>query len=100
VVILATITIRVEDEVKKQAEEVLGDIGINVTTLFNACLKALVREKKVPFDLVSSEYMHRKMINEKLEESLLVASDTSSKRYTHDEVFKPLRAKYDYEVQD
>jgi len=100
VIVLATITVRVEDEVKKQAEVVLSDIGINVTTLFNACLKALVREQKVPFELVSSEYAQRKMTREKLEESLAVASDPNARRYSHEEIFKPLREKYDYEIQD
>ena len=56
---MATITVRVDDEVKKQAEIILDDIGINVTTLFNACLKALVREQRVPFELVSTEYAQR-----------------------------------------
>ena len=83
-IILATITVRVDDDVKKDAEIILDDIGINVTTLFNACLKALVREKRVPFELASSEYALKKMIKTKLEESLAVATDSNAKRYTHD----------------
>ena len=97
-VVLATITVRVDDKVKKDAEIILDDIGLNVTTLFNACLKALVREKKVPFELASSEYALKKLINNKLEESLAVASDSNAKRYTHEEVFSPLREKYNYET--
>ena len=54
---MATITVRVDDETKKDAEIILDDIGINVTTLFNACLKALVREKKCHLSLqVQSMY--------------------------------------------
>jgi DNA-damage-inducible protein J len=98
VIFLATVTIRVEDDVKRQAEAILSDIGINVTTLFNACLKAVVREKKVPFEMVSTEYMLRHIIREKLEESQAVASDPTAKRYTHEEVFAPLREKYGYDV--
>ena len=56
---MATITVRVDDDVKQKAEIVLDDIGLNVTTLFNACLKALVREQRVPFELVSNEYANR-----------------------------------------
>ena len=51
-----TITVRVDESTKQQAEVVLQDIGINLTGLFNACLKAVVREKRVPFAMVSSEY--------------------------------------------
>jgi len=98
VITLATITVRVDDDVKKDAEIILDDIGINVTTLFNACLKALVREKKVPFELASSEYALKKLIRSKLEESLVVASNPDAKRYTHEEIFSPLREKYGYET--
>ena len=97
---MATITVRVDDEVKKQAEVILDDIGINLTTLFNACLKALVREQRVPFELASTEYAMRKMIREKLDESKAVASDPNAKRYTHEEIFEPLRKKYGYAIQD
>ena len=97
--VLATITVRVDDEVKKEAEDILGDIGINVTTLFNACLKALIRERRVPFELASSEYTLRKVIKKKLEESQNIASDPNAIRYTHDEIFNPLREKYSYEIQ-
>jgi addiction module RelB/DinJ family antitoxin len=95
-----TITVRVDEEVKNKAEAILNDIGLNVTTLFNACLKAVVREKKVPFALVSCEYEARKIIREKLEESQNVAANPYAKRYTHDEVFRPLREKYGYEIQN
>jgi len=95
---MATITVRVDDNVKKDAEIILDDIGINVTTLFNACLKALVREKRVPFELASSEYALKKLIKSKLEQSQAVASDSDNKRYTHEEIFSPLREKYGYEA--
>ena len=97
---MATITVRVDENVKKQAEIILDDIGINMTTLLNACLKAVVREKKVPFELVSSEYAFNQMVRKKLEESQAIAADPNAKRFTHDEIFNPLREKYDYAIQD
>jgi len=93
VIFLATITVRVDDNIKKDAEIILDDIGINVTTLFNACLRALVREQKVPFELVSSEHALKKVIKRKLEESKAVAADPEAQRYTHEEIFSPLREK-------
>ena len=41
-----------------------------------------------------------KMIIGKLEESLLAAADTHKKRYTHEEIFTPLRKKYGYDVKN
>ena len=95
-----TITVRVDEETKREAELVLADIGLNMTVLFNACLKAVVREKRVPFALVSSEYEFTQMVRAKLEESEAVADDPSAKRFTHEEIFSPLRKRYGYAVQD
>lgn len=95
-----TITVRVEEDIKNRAEVILDDIGITITTLFNACLKAVVREKKIPFALVSSEYELKEMIKEKLEESISIAADPIAKRYTHEEIFNHLREKYGYNVQN
>ena len=50
-----TITVRVDEATKQEAEIILADIGITVTSLFNACLKAVVRERRVPFAMVSSD---------------------------------------------
>ena len=54
-----TITVRVDEDTKTKAEILLNEIGINTTTLFNACLKALVREQRIPFALVSNEYAQK-----------------------------------------
>ena len=67
-----TVTIRVDEDTKREAEAILEDIGLNMTMLLNACLKAVVREKRVPFALVSSEYEHKQMIRAKLKESKLL----------------------------
>ena len=95
-----TITVRVDEDTKREAEAILDDIGLNVTVLFNACLKAVVREKRIPFALVSNEYEFRQMIRTKLEESEAVANDPTAKRYTHEEIFTPLRKQYGYGLQD
>ena len=92
-----TITVRVDEDTKREAEVVLDDIGLSMTMLFNACLKAVVREKRVPFALVTSEYEFKQMIRSKLEESQSVADDPTAKRYTHEEIFIPLRKQYGYE---
>jgi DNA-damage-inducible protein J len=93
-----TVTVRVDEYTKRQAEAVLDEIGLNMTTLFNACLKAVAREKRVPFALVGNEYEMQQRIRAKLEESEAVANDPNAKRYTHEEIFGPLREKYGYEI--
>ena len=48
-------TVRIDDKTKAQAEEILSEIGLNMTTYVVSSLKALVREKKVPFELTTAQ---------------------------------------------
>jgi hypothetical protein len=38
------------------------------------------------------------MVKAKLEESETIASDPNAKRYTHEEIFAPLRERFGYEA--
>ena len=93
------ITVRVDEATKEQAERMLDDMGINMTTYIASSLKALVREKRVPFKMVTSGYLTDQDIVAKLIESEKEAADPNTQWLTHDEVFAPLREKYGYEVQ-
>jgi len=92
------ITVRVDDDIKEQAEIMLEDIGINMTTFFVSSLKALIRERKIPFEMVTTQYLTDKMILNKLKEAEKEADNPKTKWLSHDEVFGSLREKYGYEV--
>ena len=97
-IVLATkaITVRVEDAVKEQAEAMLEDMGINMTTYIVSSLKALVREKRIPFELVTTQYLTDQMILEKLAEAEKEAADPNTKWLSHNEVFGKIRERYGY----
>ena len=92
------ITVRVDDDVKEQAEIMLNDIGINMTTYFVSSLKALIRERKIPFEMVTTQYLTDKMILSKLAEAEMEAAEPNTKWLSHDEVFSKIREKHKYEV--
>ena len=46
-----TITIRVDDKLKKNFEELCEGIGLNNTAAFTIFMKAAVREQRIPFEL-------------------------------------------------
>ena len=54
------ITIRVEYAVKKQAEAMLEEMGLDMSTYIIASVKALVREKKIPFTMVTTQYINER----------------------------------------
>lgn len=47
----ATISIRIDSELKKNLEVVCADLGLNITTAFTIFAKKMVREQRVPFDV-------------------------------------------------
>jgi DNA-damage-inducible protein J len=50
-----SINIRIDEELKKQAEALFADFGMNITTAFTIFAKAVVRERKIPFEITASE---------------------------------------------
>lgn len=51
----ATFSVRMDETLKKQFEELCSDFGMNISTAFNIFARAVVREKKIPFEIKSSE---------------------------------------------
>lgn len=48
---MANITFRMDDALKAEAEAIFKDMGLNMTTAFTMFTKAVVREKRIPFEV-------------------------------------------------
>ena len=48
------ITLRVDDELKKQADALFSELGLNITTAFNIFLRQSVREQQIPFQITKN----------------------------------------------
>lgn len=62
--IMAQISLRVDDEVKRSAEKTLDDIGLSMSTAINIFLKTVVRENRIPFELSADPFYSRENIRE------------------------------------
>ena len=51
----ATFSVRMDDSLKSQFETLCNDFGMNMSTAINVFARAVVRECRIPFDIVSSE---------------------------------------------
>jgi DNA-damage-inducible protein J len=51
-----SITIRMDEELKKQAEALFNDLGMNLTTAFTVFAKAAVRTQRIPFELSADPF--------------------------------------------
>lgn len=45
------VTIRMEENLKKQADELFSDFGLTLNSAFNMFAKQAVREQRIPFEI-------------------------------------------------
>jgi len=45
------ISIRIDNELKKQADALFEELGMNITTAFNIFVRQSLREGRIPFDI-------------------------------------------------
>lgn len=51
----ATFSVRMDDKLKREFDALCAEFGMNATTAFNVFAKAVVRERKIPFEIAASE---------------------------------------------
>ena len=50
------VNFRMDETLKKDMEEVCGEIGITLSTAFTVYAKAIVRERRIPFELTADPF--------------------------------------------
>lgn len=51
----ATFSVRMDETLKKQFDTLCSDFGMTASTAINVFARAVVRERKIPFEIVSPE---------------------------------------------
>ena len=51
---MATVSFRMDDTLKRQTEAILEALGLNMTTAMTMFAKTIVREQRLPLDLLFS----------------------------------------------
>ena len=51
---LATFSVRMDESLKRQFDALCSDFGMNATTAFNVFARAVVGEKRIPFEIQAS----------------------------------------------
>ena len=83
------ISIRMDRELKKQADLLFEELGMNITTAFNIFVRQTLREGKIPFDISINKPKKRTVAA--MIEAERIAKDSSIKGYTDmDELFADL----------
>lgn len=78
---MTKVTIRLDEELKKQAEDLFNELGMNMTTALTVFVKQAVREKRIPFEI--GLYTPNKETIEAFEETeKIMANPSTAKGYT------------------
>ena len=48
---MATISVRIDDDLKEKADLLFDELGINITTAFNIFVRQTIRQGGIPFDI-------------------------------------------------
>lgn len=90
----ARISVNVDENVKKNAQLILSEIGMDMTTAIDLLLRTIVREERIPFDLQTKkayrDEAYRQYVYAELEKSKIEADDPTTKWLTHDDLMKNL----------
>ena len=85
------ISIRMDSDLKAQADTFFNELGMNISTAFNIFVRQALREGKIPFE-ISLNQPNRETLAA-LMEAERIAKDSSVKGYSDlDELFHDLKA--------
>lgn len=83
------VTIRIDEDLKRQAEELFSDFGMNMTTAYTMFLKQAVREQRIPF-IVSRNIPNTETIAA-IEEARDMLNNPNTRKFSSmDELFTEL----------
>ena len=63
-----TFSIRMDAQLKKEFDALVENMGMNATTAFNIFARAVVREKKIPFEIGTQSTQEKSLTKKQLVE--------------------------------
>lgn len=84
----ATFSVRMDESLKRQFDALCADFGMNASTAINVFARAVVRERKIPFEISSSKEERALNAVEELREQ---ARKSGASEMTIDEINEEIR---------
>lgn len=74
-------SIRMDTELKKQAETMFADMGLNMTTAMNMFLRQVVRQGRIPFE-IATDIPNAETLDAMKEIDDMLSGKIPAKKYT------------------
>ena len=85
----SNLNIRLDSNLKKEAEELFKNLGLNMSSAINVFLTQSVKEQKIPFEISNS--VHIKKVEKIVKKAEKIAKNPKIKSYSDvDEMFKDI----------
>lgn len=88
---LATFSVRMDENLKKQFDALCSDFGMNATTAFNVFARAVVRERRIPFEIQASSDIARQNGIQAFQALRAQAKENGIQDLTLDEINEEIR---------
>ena len=86
------VSIRIDAELKKQADTIFASMGLNMTTAMNMFFRQVVRQGRIPFE-IATDIPNAETVAAINEMDDMISGKIPAKRYTStDELFEDLDA--------
>ncbi|MCD8368950.1 MAG: type II toxin-antitoxin system RelB/DinJ family antitoxin [Clostridiales bacterium] len=97
---LSTFSVRMDENLKRQFDALCADFGMNATTAFNVFARAVVRERKIPFEIQASDNITRQSGMQAFLALRAQAKENGIQDLTLDEINEEIRkARYQEDAQ-
>ena len=74
----ATFSVRMDETLKRQFDRLCADFGMNTSTAINVFAKAVVKQRKIPFEIAASE---NDVTREKAMQAFMSLREQSAKNF-------------------
>ncbi|MCM1468572.1 MAG: type II toxin-antitoxin system RelB/DinJ family antitoxin [Alistipes sp.] len=85
---MTTVSLRFDDQMKRELDEMCDAMGMNLTTFFMIYAKKVLRDRKIPFDLEAP--VAADVVETALDEADAYAKENAA-RMSHEDVFGGIR---------
>lgn len=87
-----SMSIRMDKDLKKQAEAMFADMGLNMTTAMNMFLRQVVRQGKIPFEIATDIPNSETIAAIKEMDDMISGKITAKKYASTEELFEDLES--------
>jgi len=96
-----TLSIRIDEDVKKQLESLCSEFGINVTAAITMFAKTVIKERRIPFEISAAPVLRPRAFDEISPQELALSFQrglddyAAGKSHPAEEVFAELEREFD-----